>query len=262
MKFLHLSALAIFSFSIAACSPEGSPEGTTGTGSFLKATYTSALGENQAPVDTVESFGQQDPIHISVEIKGRPKMGDATAKFYYFDQLIAETTVDVAEINKDLIFSVGENTFVGFTLKADNPLPVGVGYRTELSFAGKALGDFPFQIAPPKDAIPSSLTAVTLAKGVDDSSLAIDESNEFNQPEPVFLVGKADLGLASSLEVNWLVSGRLDDEGTKSFTMEENKQGVPFYFSFLPAEGWPTGEHEVTLSLNGKEVAREKFTIK
>lgn len=262
MKLPRLCALAFLAFSLGACSPNDSADGVAEKGPFLKATYTSALGEGQSPTDTVESFGQEDTIYLSMELQGRSKRGKATAKFFYFDQLIAEATVDVAEVNQDVVFSVGQNTFVGFNLKSNSPLPVGVGYRTELSFDGKDLGEFPFQIAPPKDAIPSSLNTVTLAKEVDDSSLPLNESREFGQQESVFLVGNGDLGLATSLEVKWLVSGTLDTEGTKSFTMEENKKNVPFYFSFLPAEGWPMGEHEVTLFLNGKEVAREKFTIK
>jgi len=161
-----------------------------------------------------------------------------------------------------VVFSIGQNTFIGFNLKPNSALPVGGGYRTELSFDGKDLGEFPFKIAPPKDAIPSALTSVTLAKGVHDSSLPVDETRAFAPEEKVVLVGMGNLGLATAIEANWFVSGKLDAAGTKSFTMEENKEKVPFYFSFLPEGGWPVGDHEVSLTMDGQEVAREKFSVK
>jgi hypothetical protein len=62
--------------------------------------------------------------------------------------------------------------------------------------------------------------------------------------------------------VNWWVAGKLDEEGTKSFTVINNKEKLPFSFAFLPAGGWPAGEHEVVLTLDGREAARNKFTVK
>jgi hypothetical protein len=54
----------------------------------------------------------------------------------------------------------------------------------------------------------------------------------------------------------------VNDAGTRSFTMKENKENVPFHFAFIPAGGWPAGTHEVSLQLDGQEVAHEKFTVK
>ncbi|WP_156346181.1 hypothetical protein [Verrucomicrobium spinosum] len=53
-----------------------------------------------------------------------------------------------------------------------------------------------------------------------------------------------------------------DSEGTRSITLKENKTGCPFRFSFIPNGGWPAGTHEAVLLMNGREVSREKFTIK
>ena len=90
-----------------------------------------------------------------------------------------------------MLFSIGQNTFVGFSLKPTKALPVGEGYHSDVSFDGK-----------------------------------------------------------------------VDEAGTKSVTLEENKKDVPFFFSFLPHGGWPGGAHEVALTMNGKEVVREKFSVK
>jgi hypothetical protein len=90
----------------------------------------------------------------------------------------------------------------------------------------------------------------------------VNETHEFDGMDKVFLTGVGSLGLASWLEVSWTVNGKVDDAGTRSFTMEENNENVPFHFSFIPAGGWPTGTHEVSLQLDGQEVVHEKFTVK
>lgn len=231
--------------------------------SLLKsATYCRTLDENQSAKDKAESFYPDEKIYLSIELKGRPKSGIAAAKFFFQDQLIAEAKVDVAEVNKGVFFSVGQNTFVGFSLKPNSALPVGAVYHADVTFEGAALGTFPFVVAPPKDSIPSKINSVTLARGIDDKSAPVDETRAFTTLQKVVLAGRGDLGNGSWLEVNWMVGGKLDPAGTKSFTMEENKKDVPFYFSFFPKGGWPEGTHEAVVVVNGKEAAREKFTVK
>ena len=168
----------------------------------------------------------------------------------------------MAEVNKGVIFSIGQNTFVGFSLKPTKALPVGEGYRAEVAFDGKALGSFPFVIAPPKGSLPSKVLSKVLARGVDDKNAPVGETREFTTLEKVVLAGRGDLGDGTWLEATWIVSGKVDPAGTKSFTLEENKKDVPFFFSFIPEGGWPAGAHEVALVMNGKEIAREKFSVK
>lgn len=225
------------------------------------ATYCHELNENQSAKDKAESFQGDEPVRLSIELKGRPKSGVASAKFYFRDQLMVEAKVDVAEVNKGVLFSVGQSTYVGFTLKPVRALPVGECYRTEVTFDGKALGTFPFVIAPPKDSIPSKLISVTMARGVDENNAPVGETRTFTPSENVVLAGKADLGLSTWLEVEWKIGGKADDEGTRSITMKENKKDVPFYFLFCPKNGWPEGEHEAVLTMNGKVVGKEKFTV-
>ncbi len=227
-----------------------------------KATFCHGLGENQSPKDTAEFFRPDETIYLSVELKGRPKSGVVAARFMFRDDVLAETKVDVATVNEGVIFSFGESTFVGFNVTHKDPLPVGACYRADVSFDDKALGQFPFRVAPPEGAIPSKLLSVTMAKGADKERKPVDETREFAGLEKVFLVGKGSLGLSSWLEATWIVGGKVDEQGTRSFTMEENKADVPFSFSFIPAGGWPAGEHEVLLLLDGQEVAKEKFKVK
>lgn len=226
------------------------------------ATYCRTLNENQSAKDKAESFYPDEKIRLSIELKGRPKSGIAAAKFFFREQLIAEAKVDVAEVNKGVMFSIGQNTFVGFSLKPTSALPAGAVYHTEVTFEGASLGSFPFEVSPPKDSIPSKINSVTLARGIDDKNSPVDETRAFTTLQKVVLAGRGDLGNGSWLEVHWMVGGKEDLAGRKSLTMEENKKDVPFYFSFFPKGGWPEGAHEAVVVLNGKEATREKFTVK
>ncbi len=231
-------------------------------GDLKKATYCHGFKEDQSPKDTAEFFKQDETVFLSIELKGRPKSGVVAAKFMFREDVLAEAKVDVATVNKGVIFSFGEDTFVGFDMKPKQPLPVGACYNVEVTFDDKPLGEFPFRVAPPEGATPSKFLSAVLAKGKDENSKPVDETHDFAGMDKVFLVGSGNFGLASWLEVTWLVNGKVDDAGTRSFTMEENKDAVPFSFSFIPAGGWPAGKHEVSLQLDGQEVAHEKFTVK
>jgi len=231
-------------------------------GDLKQATFCHGFKDDQSPKDVAEFFSQTEPVYLSIELKGRPKSGVVAAKFMFRDDQIAEAKVDVATVNKGVIFSIGEDTFVSFDMKPDKPLPVGACYTVNVTFGDKELGVFPFRVAPPKDSIPSKLLKATLAKGTDDERKPVGETHDFAAAEKVFLVGSGSLGLASWLEATWTVNGKVDDAGTRSFTMEENKDAVPFSFSFIPAGGWPAGTHEVSLQIDGQEVAHEKFTVK
>lgn len=255
---LSLIPLLVLGFNMAAALvPLQAAEGE-----LKKAVYCHGVKEDQSPKDVAEFFNQNEQIWLSIELKGRPKSGVVLAKFMFRDEQIAESSVDVATANKGVIFSFGEDTCVSFDINPKQALPVGACYSTVVTFDGKPLGEFPFRIAPPKDAIPSKLLSVALAKGVDEKRKAVDETHEFEGMDKVLFVGSVDLGLASWLKVNWLVNGKVDEAGTRSFTLEENKEKVPFSFSFIPAGGWPAGTHEVSLQLNGEEIAHEKFTVK
>lgn len=231
-------------------------------GLLKKATFCHGLNEDQSPKDTAEFFRNDETVYLSIELKGRPKTGIVAAKFMFRDDVLADARVDVATVNEGVVFSFGQNTFVGFNVTHKQPLPVGDCYTAAVTFNDRPLGKFPFKVAPPKDAIPSKVVSVTLAKGVDEEQRAVDETREFHGTEKVVLVGVGNLGLSSWLEASWKIDGQVDEAGTRSFTMKENKNDVPFSFSFVPAGGWPAGTHEVALVLDGTEVASEKFTVK
>lgn len=226
------------------------------------AVFCRSVNENQSPKEKAEFFYPEDTVYLSVELKGRPTSGIAAVRFLFRDELVAEAKIDVAELNKGVIFSVGQDTYVGFNLTPSGKgLPVGDAYVAEVTFDGKPLGKFPFRIAPPKDSIPSMVAKTVLAHGTDQDSNPVGESTTFKPLDTVVLAGRGDLGIATWLEANWIVNGKVDERGTRSVKLSENKKDVPFYFSFIPPNGWPEGEQTVVLIMNAKEVARHTFTI-
>ena len=105
-----------------------------------------SLGQNMEPVNPSTTFLPTEPISVSVKLNGRPKKGTVEAQFYYGDQFVAGNTVDVASANSGVLFSVGENTFAGFTLSHDQAYPVTDQFYVKILIDGKEFGKYPFAI--------------------------------------------------------------------------------------------------------------------
>jgi hypothetical protein len=224
-------------------------------------TFAHGLSEEMQPVDPGSDFDPTETIYLSVRLKGRPKEGVVAARFFWGEDFIAEAEVDLSDVNSGLIFSIGEDTYVGYTLTHETPFPVSGGYRAEVFYNEEALGSYDFRVVPPAEAIPTEITSVTLAKGADENYDPIDPATTFTTGEAVYLVGHGDLGLATWLQADWYVDGQLDEAGTRNFSLEENVADVGFAFSYLPEGGWTAGEHFVVLTVNGEEIGRYTFTI-
>ena len=227
----------------------------------LEATFAHGLSEQMEPVDPGDTFAPDETVYLSVKIKGRPEAGLVAAHFFFGDMPLAEATVDLADVNSGLLFSIGENTYAGYTLTHAEPFPLSDNYRAELFYNDEPLGSAAFRVVPPAEAIPSQITQAVLARGVDESYNPVEPATEFAYDEVVYLAGRGDLGLSTWLQAEWYVGGRLDDAGTRSLTAQENLQDVPFSFSYLPEGGWPPGEHYVVLIMDDREVGRYPFTI-
>lgn len=227
----------------------------------LEATYAHGLSEEMQPLNPGADFGSAETVYLSLKIKGRPQQGLVSARFYWHEDLIAEAAVDLADTNSGLLFSFGEDTYVGYTLTHDEPFPLSDQYRAEVLFNGQPLGTYPFRVVPPPEAILSQVTQVTLARGADENYNPIEPTTAFAFDEEVYLVGQGDLGLGTWLQAEWYVNGQLDPSGTRHLPMDENIPGAGFIFSFLPEGGWPAGEHFAVLTMNDQEVGRYALTV-
>ena len=227
---------------------------------ILEATFAHGLGEQMQPIDPGSEFSPSDSVNLSLRIKGRPKEGVITARFFWYDAPITEASVDLADANSGLLFSFGEDTYVGFSLTPSEPFPLSDQYSAQVFFNDQPVGVYSFSIVPPADAIPSTVSAVTLAQGATDNYDPITPTTTFSSDMEVFLVGEGDLGIATWLQADLYINGEPFEEGTRSLTLEENIPGAGFVFSFLPEGGWPEGEHFVVLTMNDREVGRYTFT--
>jgi hypothetical protein len=219
------------------------------------------LSEKMEAIDPGNKFAPDATVYLSAVVKGRPKSGSLKCRFYYREQLISEADIDFSTVNKGLLFSFGESTNVGFHLKHQNPFPISKHFRTELFFNDKKLGSYPFHVVPPANVGPSALRSATLARKVDDDFNPVEETQAFLPTEIVHLAVRADVGLATWLQAEWLVAGEVVDQGTASLTFEENATDTAMHFTFMPEGGWPEGSHEVILTMNDEVVARQKFAI-
>ncbi len=226
-----------------------------------EATFAHGLTEEMQPVDPGADFSPDETVYLSLRIRGRPEEGVVTARFYWYDSLIAEAGVDLADVNSGLVFSLGEDTYAGYTLTHEEPFPISDRYRTEVFYNDQFLDTYAFRVVPPPEAIPSQVTQATLALGADEEYNPIEPTTTFAVDEAVYLVGEGDLGVDTWLQADWYVKGELDEGGTRSITLEENIPNAGFAFSFLPDGGWPPGEHFVVLTMNDEEAGRYPFTV-
>jgi hypothetical protein len=110
------------------------------------ATFAHGLTDEMQAENPGSDFAPDETVYLSLTVKGRPKSGTVTAKFYYNDELIAEAGVNLGDVNSGVLFSVGESTYVGYTLTHDNPFPVGDGYRADVYYEGEKQGTYPFRV--------------------------------------------------------------------------------------------------------------------
>jgi hypothetical protein len=236
------------------------PAGEVGV-EIKEATFAHGLTEDMQPTNPGADFAPDETVYLSLRLNGRPKEGVVTSRFYWGDSLIADAGVDLADVNSGVLFSVGEDTYVGYTLTHDDPFPISDQYRAEVSYNDQPLGIYSFRVAPPAEAIPSQVKQVTLALGADENYEPVDPTTSFAPDQEVYLVGAGDLGLSTWLQADWYVNGALDETGTRSLTLDQNIADAGFTFSFLPEGGWPAGEHFVVLTMNDQEVGRYPFTV-
>lgn len=136
MVFIAMLAFLMLS----ACSP------TAKAVTVKSVTFAQELNANYKPVNPTTQFYPADTIFVSVNLAGVPKTGSINGKFYYGDQLISEASLDFASVAQGVIFSTGQDTFVGFNLTPSEPWPVDTGYRFELTLNGTKIGDYAYQV--------------------------------------------------------------------------------------------------------------------
>lgn len=138
---IMLSAAMVIVLALTACGG-----GAEVKPSVKSVTFAEKLNESYQAVNPKTQFKPTDTIYVSVDIAGRPKTGILNGKFYYGEQFITEATLDFSSINSGVLFSIGEDTFAGFTLSPTQAWPVSKDYRLELYLDNVKVGNYPFEV--------------------------------------------------------------------------------------------------------------------
>jgi len=136
-----LSATLIIVLALTACGG-----GADVKPSVKSVTFAENLNESYQAVNPKTQFKPTDIIYVSVDIAGRPKTGILNGKFYYGQQLITEATLDFSSVNSGVLFSIGEDTFAGFSLSPTQNWPVSKDYRLELYLDNVKMGSYPYEV--------------------------------------------------------------------------------------------------------------------
>ncbi|NJO05769.1 MAG: hypothetical protein HC876_09745 [Chloroflexaceae bacterium] len=228
---------------------------------IVDATFARGLTADFQPIDPGNTFQPGQTVHLAVTVQGRPVEGTVTARYYFRDEQILTTDFDMSEVNSDVLFTFDDNTFIGYTLTATNPLPISDNYRADILVDGTVVETLPFSIVPPSEAIASAIVTATLASGIDVANNPLNQSSTFLPGDTVFLVGRGNFGIASTLRAEWYRGIEQLEGGTRSLSLDENLTNSTFYFNFLPEGGWQPGDYAVALLLNDREVGRYPFSI-
>lgn len=245
---------------LSACSSDEPSYTTVGGLDVISVTYSKAITDGE-PTTITNEFYPTETVYLTVDIHGRPESGIVSAEAYWNDQFVSSVDIDLADVNSGVIVSVGENTYVSITLTPDADWPISKNYTFFVTINGEKLGEYPFTVIPPADAIPSVIDTVTLAKDVDEYFNPIDSTTTFTATDPVFLVANGDFGRDTWFNVLWTISGESLVDCNTIIKADQDYPDDGLFFSCEPDAGWPTGEHNVTLFMNDELVGTYPFTV-
>ncbi len=223
-----------------------------------KATFAREVTDDFKAKGVTTTFRGTETVFLLLQVKGRPKSGKVEASWSFRGDPIGKADVDLSSVNKGLLFSFGEDTYVkfNFTPSVKQPLPIGTSYQVVVTTDGRPAGTYPFEVIPPAAAVPSKIAKTTLSK-----SKAPTATATFAPTDTVYLLFTGDFGVGTWVEAQWTISGKVAPDDTRSLTLDENKKAVDGNFSLLPPGGWPKGKHLVTLFMNDRKIVTSSFTV-
>ena len=223
-----------------------------------KATFAREVTSDFKAKGATTKFRGTETVFLLIRVKGRPKSGKVEATWNFRGDPIGKADVDLSSVNKGLLFSFGEDTYVkfNFTPSAKQALPIGTSYQVVVTTDGKPAGTYPFEIIPPTSAIASNIAKTSLSKSETPTPTAT-----FAPTDTVYLLFTGDFGVGTWVEAQWTISGKAVPDATRSLTLAENKKAADGNFLLLPPGGWPKGKHSVTLFMNDRKIVTSSFTV-
>ena len=249
--------LALFVVAAAAGLLTAAPASAKGI-TISKATFARDITKDFKAKGVTTKFVGTETVFLLLQIKGRPKSGKIEATWNFRGAPIGKADVDLSSVNKGLLFSFGEDTYVkfNFTPGAKQAFPIGTSYLVTVTTDGKPVGTYPFQVIAPAAAIPPKIAKTMLSKSKTPTA-----TSTFSPADTVYLLFTGDFGVGTWVEAQWTINGQAVPDATRSLTLDENKKAVDGNFSLLPPGGWPKGKHSVTLFMNDRKIVTSSFTV-
>lgn len=241
--------------------PSGAPP-AVGPIDIAKSTFARGVDAAKRPVGAMDVglYDRKDTIFLSLQLRGRPS-GVLTSRWFWLDSEVAAAAIDLEEIERDEAVSAKEGTFVDFHFIPSDPLPVGVGYRVDVDYEGTLVGTWDFAIMPPPGAISSRLAGAMMAKGATDDFQPIEPTTIFAPSDGVHVVVKGDFGIGSAITATWIVADAPYVPCSLTVLLTENHPDSRHTFSCVPEGGWPPGDYEVQLTLDGRDAGTYSFSV-
>jgi hypothetical protein len=222
-----------------------------------KATFAREVTDEYEAKGVTTEFQTSESVFLLVQIKGRPKKGKVSATWSFRGKSVATADIDLADVSKGVLFSIGQDTYATFNLTPGPAgLVVGNSYSTTIKFDGAVIDTYKFAVVPPKTALVSKVTATRLSNAKEGPALT-----KFAPTDTVYLLFEGDFGVKSWVEATWQVNGKKAPEATRSLNLTEDGKDLNGNFTYVPKGGWPKGSHSVMLVLNDVTVGTYKFTV-
>jgi len=237
-------ALGLWILAAISCSIGGG-----GTPSVGKIGLATALDKDYKAVEATTTYTPTQTFYLSVQVSNLATGAKVKTVWYHGEDQIKEYTYTSDKAGSG---------YVGFTLKPKDSWPIG-NYHAKVYLEDKLAQSVDFSVVPPKSAIASRVTRVTMAKGIDKDYNPIEPTIIFSPGDKVHAIIFGDLGLYSQLRAEWYLNGKLSKENVSTFTAEQNAQDTVVYFGLNPP--LPTGAHQVKIYLDGNIERTLDFTV-
>ncbi len=246
-KFALLATVLALGVVLAACLPvkPATPE-------VVSVTLARKLAQDYRPVEETTEFYPTETFNCSVKVSSLPKGSVVKAAWFYGDELLNETTYTAEKAGSG---------YVGFHLKAEKYWPIGK-YRVKVYLNDEFAREAEFSVVPPKEAIPSQVKKVVMAREVDEDKKPVKTTSVFSPDDTIHCSVNADLGLYSRLVARWYYEGQLQENLTSYFVAEENAPDTYVDFYVRPSSPLPEGDYYVEIYLDGNLVHRADFSVK
>jgi|GEM_PF-1170208 len=214
-------------------------------------TLAKELTADYKPVKETAEFYPTEPFYCSVNVASIKKGDVVKASWFYGEELINETTYTAEKAGSG---------YIGFNLKPEKYWPIGQ-YRVKIYLNDQAAGEKTFSVVPPKEAIPSKVKKVVMAREVDEDQRPVELATVFAPDETIHCSVNADLGIYSRLVAKWYREGKLLEDLTTTFVAEKNASDTYVDFYLEPSPALTEGNYTVEIYLDGNLARTVDFSV-